>query len=85
MDKTEEQEKTTQELKKGIEEVPAGYRPPHGSIEEIVRKQLTPLFADFIPNSSKYLLYKKYKSKFSEKRQRTLQFLGKMGSNTASY
>jgi len=70
---SKEEEIATQELEKTLANLKKLIKPPKEKEEE-VRKQLSPLFADFYPSSSKFLLYKQYKPRFSEKITKTFGF-----------
>src|SRR4030067_1533952 len=80
----EEMEDKKEELKKAIEDIKKKLAPPEGKEEE-VRKQLTPLFADFYTGSPKFELYKKYKPKFSEKTEKTVQFVTRWADIIETY
>ena len=78
------EKKEKEELKKAIEDIKKKLAPPKEKEEE-VRKQLTPLFADFYAGSPKFKLHKKYKPKFSEKTKKTLQFVTRWADIIETY
>ncbi len=47
---------------------------PSKEVEQEVKQQLVPLFADFYPSSAKFLMYKKYRLAFSERISKANQF-----------
>lgn len=84
MTNEEKSEKTTSTLQDPVAQLRKTTIAPK-EIEEEVRKQLAPLFADFYPSSEKFLIYKKYLPKFVDKNNKSIQSIKQLSRIIATF